>query len=187
MSRNLDYPMPMQGWIAKQMLAQVQTDAAQLAAALRNDDRLPAWTLTKLATGTDRIGAAARYLLYKTQNTPSYGADMPAAEDRFSPWRALGSTGALVVGGLILLAMFADSSGDARTRRRNTGKRRNPQEPRVWSDVERSPDGTWAWFARVEYPAGERRHAVRGGPAMGYATKAKAQAALDAFLARHLA
>ena len=71
--RNYDYPAPNQGWIAKQMLAQVQADAAALERALRDDDRLPAWTLTKLATGTDRIGAAARYLLHKIGHPPSYG------------------------------------------------------------------------------------------------------------------
>lgn len=72
MARNFDYQQPNQGWAAKQMLAQVQRDAAALDAAIRNDDRIPAWTIEKLATGTDRIGAAARYLLYKAQNTPSY-------------------------------------------------------------------------------------------------------------------
>lgn len=103
MARNFDYPMPMQGWAAKQMLWQVQQDAAALHAALRNDDRLPAWTLQKLAQGSDRIGVAARYLLYKiNENTPSYGAD--DAQDapkgpRFTTgtWIALGLAAAGVV------------------------------------------------------------------------------------------
>jgi hypothetical protein len=72
MSRNFDYPNPNQGWAAKQMLAQVQRDAMALDAAIRNDDRIPAWTIEKLATGTDRIGVAARYLLYKTGHAPTY-------------------------------------------------------------------------------------------------------------------
>jgi hypothetical protein len=97
MSRNFDYPMPMQGWAAKQMLAQVQADAAQLDAALRNDDRLPAWTLTKLATGTDRIAAAARYLLYKTRNTPSYGAPDAGAAPSSMDWTRIG---VLLAGGV---------------------------------------------------------------------------------------
>lgn len=79
MARNFDYQQPNQGWAAKQMLAQVQRDAAALDAAIRNDDRIPAWTIEKLATGTDRIGAAARYLLYKAQNTPSYAGNYAGA------------------------------------------------------------------------------------------------------------
>lgn len=99
MARNFDYPMPMQGWAAKQMLWQVQQDAAALHDALRNDDRLPAWTLQKLAQGSDRIGVAARYLLYKINaNTPSYGADdaaKPEPKNRTALWVtiALGAAG----------------------------------------------------------------------------------------------
>jgi hypothetical protein len=104
MSRNFDYPFPNQGWAAKQMLWQVQQDAAQLYAALRNDDRLPAWTLQKLAQGSDRISVAARYLIYKIgQNQPSYGADADAAEPtgpRFTTgtWVTLGLTALLIYG-----------------------------------------------------------------------------------------
>jgi hypothetical protein len=104
--RNYDYPTPNQGWVAKQMLAQVQADAAALERALRDDDRLPAWTLTKLATGTDRIGAAARYLLHKIEHPPSYGgygADMPTA--RSIPWFPL------VGVALAIYALHAASGG----------------------------------------------------------------------------
>jgi hypothetical protein len=102
MSRNFDYPFPNQGWAAKQMLWQVQQDASQLYAALRNDDRLPAWTLQKLAQGSDRIGVAARYLLYKIgQNQPSYGADTDAAQEkpRTALWITIG-LGALMIYGI---------------------------------------------------------------------------------------
>ena len=58
--RNLDYPQPMQGYMAKQILAQVQADAHALEAQLRDNDRIPAWTLTKLATGGDRIDRNAQ-------------------------------------------------------------------------------------------------------------------------------
>ena len=183
--RNFDYPMPNQGWAAKQMLWQVQQDAAALYAALRNDDRLPAWTLQKLAQGGDRIGVAARYLLYKiNENTPSYGygadaavAKQAAPTNRAALWVAIALGAAMVYGIHTTMGGF---SGPPRR------VRKNPAEPRVWSEVEQGPDGTWTWFARIEYPAAERRRAVRGGPSMGYATKAKAQAALDAFLAREL-
>jgi len=66
--------------MAKQYLAQVQEDARALEAQLRDNDRIPAWTLAKLATGSDRIGMAARYLVHKIQNPPAYGA----AEDKGS-------------------------------------------------------------------------------------------------------
>lgn len=86
--RNFDYPQPNQGWAAKQMLAQVQRDAAALDAVIRNDDRIPAWTIEKLATGTDRIGLAARYLLYKAQNAPAYG--VPFSEETAGDrWRRM--------------------------------------------------------------------------------------------------
>ena len=102
MARNFDYPFPNQGWAAKQMLWQVQQDASALYAALRNDDRLPAWTLQKLAQGSDRIGVAARYLLYKINaNTPSYGAEeiAPQKGPRFST--AFWVTSALAVAGIV--------------------------------------------------------------------------------------
>ena len=102
MARNFDYPMPMQGWAAKQMLWQVQQDAAALHDALRNDDRLPAWTLQKLAQGSDRIGVAARYLLYKINaNTPSYGADdaaKPEPKNRTALWVSIALGAAMVYG-----------------------------------------------------------------------------------------
>lgn len=80
--RNFDYPQPLQGYMAKQYLAQVRADAAQLEAQLRDNDRIPAWTLAKLATGSDRIGMAARYLVHKIQNPPSYGATESEAPNR---------------------------------------------------------------------------------------------------------
>lgn len=80
--RNFDYPQPLQGYMAKQYLAQVRADAAQLEAQLRDNDRIPAWTLAKLATGSDRIGMAARYLLHKIQRPPSYGAAESEAPSR---------------------------------------------------------------------------------------------------------
>ena len=77
--RNLDYPVPLHGYMAKYYLAQVQEDARQLEAQLRDTDQIPAWTLTKLATGSDRINAAARYLLHKLRNPPAYGDAVASA------------------------------------------------------------------------------------------------------------
>jgi hypothetical protein len=96
----------MQGYMAKQYLAQVQEDARALESQLRDNDRIPAWTLAKLATGSDRIGMAARYLLHKIQNPPSYGdaaaaAAVVAADEqkkRAGMWRALGFVAAALVG-----------------------------------------------------------------------------------------
>lgn len=111
MSRNFDYPFPNQGWAAKQMLWQVQQDASQLYAALRNDDRLPAWTLQKLAQGSDRIGVAARYLLYKIgENRPSYGADADAAEQK-GPRMTRGTWIALGLGALMIYGIHTTMGG----------------------------------------------------------------------------
>lgn len=86
--RNLDYPQPMQGYMAKQYLAQVQEDARALETQLRDNDQIPAWTLAKLATGSDRIGMAARYLLHKLRRPPEYsGFAGYGAEESKSPSR----------------------------------------------------------------------------------------------------
>jgi regulator of protease activity HflC (stomatin/prohibitin superfamily) len=105
--RNLDYPQPMQGYMAKQILAQVQADAHALEAQLRDNDRIPAWTLTKLATGGDRIGMAARYLLHKMQSPPAYGDAAAAAATVASVQEADKRASALRVAGLIAAALVA--------------------------------------------------------------------------------
>jgi regulator of protease activity HflC (stomatin/prohibitin superfamily) len=105
--RNLDYPQPMQGYMAKQILAQVQADAHALEAQLRDNDRIPAWTLTKLATGGDRIGMAARYLLHKMQSPPAYGDAAAAAATVASVQEADKRASALRAAGLIAAALVA--------------------------------------------------------------------------------
>jgi len=109
--RNFDYLQPNQGWAAKQMLAQVQRDAAALDAALRNDDRIPAWTLEKLATGTDRIGAAARYLLYKAQNMPSYAGNYGSYADETAGERFRRLWPAFLIFGLAVYGIHTASGG----------------------------------------------------------------------------
>lgn len=73
MPRNLDYPMPMHGRMIRQRLWEVQQDASALYDTLRDDDRVPAWTLDKIATGGDRIGQVSRYLRFKASNPIAWG------------------------------------------------------------------------------------------------------------------
>lgn len=73
MPRNLDYPMPMHGRMIRQRLWEVQQDASALYDTLRDDDRVPAWTLDKVATGGDRIGQVSRYLRFKASNPIAWG------------------------------------------------------------------------------------------------------------------
>jgi hypothetical protein len=65
MGRNLDYPMPLEGRMARQQLARIAMDATKLHNALRDDDDLPAWVLLKINTAEDRLHMAADYLRYK--------------------------------------------------------------------------------------------------------------------------
>jgi len=119
--RNLDYPQPMQGYMAKQYLAQVQEDARALESQLRDNDQIPAWTLAKLATGSDRIGMAARYLLHKLRSPPSYGDAAATAavaasgeqDKRAKMVRVFGWTAAALVGMHFLGAL----AGSRRARR----------------------------------------------------------------------
>ena len=63
--RNFDYPEPAQGRMARQQLARIVMDATALHRTLRDNDRLPAWTLLKVSTAEDRLHMAADYLRYK--------------------------------------------------------------------------------------------------------------------------
>ena len=68
--RNYDYPVPYQGRMVKQQLAQIAEDAAALNAALQDNDRLPAWVQYKIATGEDRVRVAADYMLARIKDAP---------------------------------------------------------------------------------------------------------------------
>jgi len=80
MPRNLDYPAPMHGRMMRQRLREAEHDARKLFATLRDDDRVPAWTLDKVATGADNLHQVSRYLRFKVSNPVHWGApDAPAA------------------------------------------------------------------------------------------------------------
>lgn len=68
--RNYDYPVPYQGRMAKQQLAQIAASASALDAALQDNDRLPAWVQYKIATGEDRVRVAADYMLARIKDAP---------------------------------------------------------------------------------------------------------------------
>jgi hypothetical protein len=68
MSRNFDYPHALRGRMARQTLAQVVEDASGLKKALRDDDTLPGWVETYLATSADRLQVASRYMQQEIAN-----------------------------------------------------------------------------------------------------------------------
>ena len=75
--RNYDYPVPYQGRMAKQQLAQIAASASALDSALQDNDRLPAWVQYKIATGEDRVRVATDYMLARIKDAPDgtpYGA-----------------------------------------------------------------------------------------------------------------
>lgn len=63
--RNFDYPMPIEGRMARQQLARIAMDAAKLHNALQDNDDLPAWVLLKINTAEDRLHMASDYMRYK--------------------------------------------------------------------------------------------------------------------------
>lgn len=65
MGRNFDYPVPLEGRMARQQLARIVMDASRLHNALQDDDDLPAWVLLKINTAEDRLHAASDYMRYK--------------------------------------------------------------------------------------------------------------------------
>lgn len=84
--RNLDYPMPMQGRLARQKLARMALDAGKMFEALKDDDRLPPWVPYLVTVAEDRLHAASDYIRYKVAPKPDsfYGA---ADEGGSNTWK----------------------------------------------------------------------------------------------------
>lgn len=102
--RNFDYPMPLEGRMARQQLARIAMDAAKLHNALQDDDDLPAWVLLKINTAEDRLHMASDYMRYKVRPGldayyagASYGAPPTQAQKDRSFWSTVVVLG-LVVG-----------------------------------------------------------------------------------------
>ena len=74
MPRNLDYPMPLHGRMMRQRLWEAQLDAGMLYDTLRDDDRVPAWTIDKVARGAGDIHQVSRYLRFKASHPAQWGA-----------------------------------------------------------------------------------------------------------------
>ena len=68
--RNFDYPVPLNGGMTKNYLAQVEEDARRLRLSLRDDDTLPAWVNAYVFTSADRMQTASRYM---DQRVRDYG------------------------------------------------------------------------------------------------------------------
>lgn len=65
MGRNFDYPMPLEGRMAKSYLWAIEQDARRLRKKLRDDDDLPGWVQAKIVTAQDRIAVVNRYMGHK--------------------------------------------------------------------------------------------------------------------------
>jgi len=67
MSRNFDYPMPLEGRMAKSYLWAIEKDARELREQLEDNDNLPGWVQAKIVTAQDRISTVNRYLSHKIE------------------------------------------------------------------------------------------------------------------------
>lgn len=56
-----------EGRMAKQALRNIAKRASELEAALEDNDDLPGWVNSKIATADDRLDAAARYMMYEIE------------------------------------------------------------------------------------------------------------------------
>jgi|APSaa5957512535_1039671.scaffolds.fasta_scaffold478239_1 hypothetical protein len=63
--RDFDYPVPVEGAMAKNYLAQLEQDARSLRLLLRDQDNLPGWVNFYIATSSDRLQQASRYMQNK--------------------------------------------------------------------------------------------------------------------------
>jgi hypothetical protein len=96
--------------MVRQRLWEVQQDAAALYDTLRDDDRVPAWTLDKVATGGDRIGQVSRYLRFKARNPIQWGApDVGAKRDPWGTIKVFALFGGALIAATALMAFAAKS------------------------------------------------------------------------------
>ena len=63
--RNLDYPVPLGGSMAKNYLSQLEQDARALRLSLEDRDTLPGWVNAYIFTAADRLQSASRYMLHR--------------------------------------------------------------------------------------------------------------------------
>lgn len=101
--RNFDYPMPLEGRMARQQLARIAMDAAKLHNTLQDDDDLPAWVLLKINTAEDRLHMASDYMRYKARPAldayyagASYGAASAQEQKDRRFWGTVAVLGLLV-------------------------------------------------------------------------------------------
>jgi hypothetical protein len=75
--RNFDYPGATEGRMARSILRQLRDSAAELEEALQDDDDLPGWVNSKIATSADRMATVNRYMMDKIPQQPRFGAIDP--------------------------------------------------------------------------------------------------------------
>jgi hypothetical protein len=80
MGRNFDYPMPLEGRMAKSYLWAIEKDARELRQLLRDDDDLPGWVQAKIVTAQDRISVVNRYMGHKIARAEGKAKNNPMGE-----------------------------------------------------------------------------------------------------------
>jgi hypothetical protein len=87
--RNFDYPMPLEGRMAKSYLWAIEKDARELRKKLQDDDGLPGWVQAKIVTAQDRIQIVNRYMGHKiaakTGNLGTLNGNRFHAGPRYQP------------------------------------------------------------------------------------------------------
>jgi hypothetical protein len=99
MGRNFDYPVPLEGRMAKSYLWAIEKDAKELRQLLRDDDDLPGWVTAKIVTAQDRVQVVNRYMGHKIA--------------RSKPQRAKKNPGATLVAPFLVVGAFLFFAGVA--------------------------------------------------------------------------
>jgi hypothetical protein len=99
--RNFDYPMPLEGRMAKSYLWAIEQDARRLRQQLKDDDNLPGWVQAKIVTAQDRIAVVDRYMGHK----------IARAEARTNPSREQNVRVALGIVAVVGTLLWLDKRG----------------------------------------------------------------------------
>lgn len=112
--RNFDYPIPLEGGMAKNYLRQMEEDARRLRLSLDDQDELPGWVNAYIFTSADRLQQASRYMQGRIAEQ-GYGD----AVDRRAFWKATEqmayepmnwlALGVVVAGSYMVWDLFRDS------------------------------------------------------------------------------
>jgi len=83
---NYDYPIPLEGAMAKNYLRQMEQDARRLRKQLGDHDDLPGWVNAYIYTSADRLQTASRYMNGKIAEFQPAKRNPMAGGDSFRFW-----------------------------------------------------------------------------------------------------